>query len=100
MDQIKSQVDNLSQLSDEQLAELQQSIVTEFDSVSSTDPTAESVDAMTSLADMLDACKGEAKRASDMLEVHDPQQPSALQPVWPILDGQCEQYLHEHRSKT
>lgn len=62
MDQIKSQVDNLSQLSDEQLAELQQSIVAEFDSVSSTEPTAESVDAMTSLADMLDTCKGEAKR--------------------------------------
>lgn len=62
MDQIKSQVDNLSQMSDEQIAELQQSIVTEFDSVSSAEPTAESVDAMTSLADMLDTVKGEVQR--------------------------------------
>jgi chemotaxis protein histidine kinase CheA len=62
VDQIKSQVDNLSQLSDEQIAELQQNIVTEFDSVAGTEPTAESVDAMTSLADMLDSVKSELAR--------------------------------------
>ena len=62
MDQIKSQVDNLAQLSEEAIAELQQAIVTEFDSVSSAEPTAESVDAMTTLADMLDTVKGEMKR--------------------------------------
>ena len=62
MDQIKSQVDNLSQLGDEAIAELQQAIVTEFDSVSSAEPTAETVDAMTSLADMLDSVKDEVKR--------------------------------------
>jgi chemotaxis protein histidine kinase CheA len=62
VDQIKSQVDNLAQLSEEAIAELQQAIVTEFDSVSSAEPTAESVDAMTTLADMLDTVKGEMKR--------------------------------------
>lgn len=62
MDHIKSQVDNLSQLSDEAIAELQQSIVTEFDSVAGAEPTAETVDAMTSLADMLDSVKDEVKR--------------------------------------
>lgn len=62
MDQIKSQVDNLSELSDEQLAELQTAIISEFESVEAQDATPETVDAMTSLADMLDTCKGESKR--------------------------------------
>ena len=62
MDQIKSQVDNLSELSDEQVTELQQAIVSEFESVEGQDPTPESVDAMTALADMLDTVRGEGVR--------------------------------------
>ena len=62
MDQITSQVDRLSELSDEQVTELQSSIISEFESVEGQDTTAETVDAMTSLADMLDTVKGEVKR--------------------------------------
>lgn len=62
MDQIKSQVDNLAELSDEQVAELQQAIVSEFEVVEGQDPTPEVVDAMTSLADMLDTVRGETAR--------------------------------------
>ena len=62
MDQIKSQVDNLSELSEEQLAELQTAIISEFETVESQDPSAETVDAMTSLADMLDTVRGESTR--------------------------------------
>ena len=62
MDQIKSQVDNLSELSDEQVAELQTAIISEFETVEAQDATPETVDAMTSLADMLDTVKGESKR--------------------------------------
>jgi hypothetical protein len=62
VDQIKSQVDNLSELSEEQLAELQAAIISEFETVESQDPSAETVDAMTSLADMLDTVRGESTR--------------------------------------
>jgi len=62
VDQIKSQVDSLADLNDEQVAQLQESIVSEFESFESQDPTAESVDAMTSLADMLDTVRGEVQR--------------------------------------
>ena len=62
MDQIKSQVDNLAELGDEQVAALQEAIVSEFESFESQDPTTESVDAMTSLADMLDTVRGEVQR--------------------------------------
>jgi len=62
VDQIKSQVDNLSELSDEAIAELQTAIISEFETVETQDPTAETVDAMTSLADMLDTVRGESKR--------------------------------------
>jgi hypothetical protein len=62
VDQIKSQVDNLSELSDEQVAELQTAIISEFETVEAQDATPETVDAMTSLADMLDTVKGESKR--------------------------------------
>ena len=62
MDQIKSQVDSLSELSDEQVAELQTAIISEFETVEAQDATPETVDAMTSLADMLDTVKGESKR--------------------------------------
>jgi hypothetical protein len=62
VDQIKSQVDSLSELSDEQVAELQTAIISEFETVEAQDATPETVDAMTSLADMLDTVKGESKR--------------------------------------
>ncbi len=62
MDQIKAQVDNLAEMNEEQLAQLQEAIVSEFETVETQDPTAESVDAMTSLADMLDLVKNEVQR--------------------------------------
>ena len=61
MDQIKSQVDTLADLSDEQVAQLQADIVGEFEKVESEEPTPETVDAMTSLADMLDTVKSEVQ---------------------------------------
>ena len=62
MDQIKSQVDNLSELSDEQVSELQAAIVSEFEKVESQDISPETVDAMSSLADMLDTVRGDTQR--------------------------------------
>jgi chemotaxis protein histidine kinase CheA len=62
VDQIKSQIDVLSELSDDQVAQLQADIVSEFESVESLEPTAETVDAMTSLADMLDSVKTEVQQ--------------------------------------
>jgi len=55
-------MDRLSELSDEQVTELETSIVTEFESVEQGDPTPESVDAMTTLADMLESVRGESQR--------------------------------------
>jgi chemotaxis protein histidine kinase CheA len=68
VDQIKSQVDRLSELSDEQVTELQAAIVSEFETVESQDTTAETVDAMTSLADMLDTVRGETQRRTAAAE--------------------------------
>jgi len=68
VDQIKSQVDNLAELSDEQVATLQEAIVSEFESYESQEPTVESVDAMTTLADMLDTVKGETQRREAAME--------------------------------
>ena len=62
MDQIKQQLDALSELSDEQVVELQATIVSEFETVEKEDPTPQTVDAMTSLADMLDTVRGEVTR--------------------------------------
>ena len=62
MDQIKSQVDTLSELSDEQVSELQTAIVGEFEKVESQDISPETVDAMSSLADMLDTVRGDIQR--------------------------------------
>jgi chemotaxis protein histidine kinase CheA len=61
-DQIKTQLDAISELSDEQLAELQSEIITQFEAVEAEDPTSESVDAMTSLADSIDIVRGELSR--------------------------------------
>ena len=61
MDQIKTMLDSLTELNEEQLAELQTAIVNEFETVEKEDPTPQTVDAMTSLADMLDTVRGEIK---------------------------------------
>ncbi len=62
MDHIKAQLDTMAELSDEQLAELQAAIVSEFEAVEGEEPTPETVDAMTSLADSLDTVRGELSR--------------------------------------
>lgn len=62
MDNIKSQLDSLAELSDEQVSELNSSIISEFDTFDTADLTPESVDSMTELADMLDTVRGEVAR--------------------------------------
>jgi hypothetical protein len=52
----------LSELSDEQVSELQAAIVSEFEKVESQDISPETVDAMSSLADMLDTVRGDIQR--------------------------------------
>ena len=61
-DQIKTQLDTIAELSDEQVAELQADIVSQFEMVEGEDPTPETVDAMTSLADSLDIVRDELSR--------------------------------------
>jgi hypothetical protein len=65
-DQIKTQLDTITELSDEQLAELQADIVSQFEMVEGEDPTPETVDAMTSLADSLDIVRGELSNRESM----------------------------------
>jgi chemotaxis protein histidine kinase CheA len=55
-------IDQLADLTDEQISELQTEIVSEFESVESEEPTPQTVEAMTSLADMLDSVRSEVKR--------------------------------------
>jgi hypothetical protein len=62
VDQIKQMMDQLSDITDEQVSELQTSILSEFETVEKEDPTPQTVDAMTSLADMLDGVRNEIKR--------------------------------------
>jgi hypothetical protein len=62
VDRIKEMLDQLSELGEDQLAELQSAIISEFETVEKEDPTPQTVDAMTSLADMLDTVRGEVKR--------------------------------------
>ncbi len=68
MDRIKQQLDQLAELSDETIAQLQSEIVAEFETVEKEDPTPQTVDAMTSLADMLDTVRGEVKRREAQAE--------------------------------
>jgi hypothetical protein len=65
-DQIKTQLDTLAELSDEQVAELQADVVSQFEMVEGEDPTPETVDAMTSLADSLDMVRSELSRRETM----------------------------------
>ena len=67
-DQINTQIDGVSELSDEQVAELQNTIISEFDAVEGEDPTPETVDAMTALADSLDIVRGELARREALAE--------------------------------
>lgn len=62
MDRIKQMLDTITELTDDQIAELQTAIVAEFETVEGSEPTTETVDAMTTLADMLDTVRDEAKR--------------------------------------
>jgi hypothetical protein len=62
VDRIKEMLDQLSELDDTQVSELQSSIISEFEAAENEDPTPQTVDAMTSLADMLDTVRGEIKR--------------------------------------
>jgi len=55
-------LDTIDQLTDDQIVELQSAIVTEFETVEGEDPTAETVETMTTLADMLDTVRAESKR--------------------------------------
>ena len=55
-------MDQLSDITDEQVSELQTSNLREFETVEKEDPTPQTVDAMTSLADMLDGVRNEIKR--------------------------------------
>ena len=68
MDHIKSQLDTLAELSDDQVTELQTSIISQFESVEGEDPTPETVDVMTSLADALDTVRGELSRREAQAE--------------------------------
>ena len=62
VDQIKQMLDTITELTDDQIVDLQGAIVSEFESVEKEDPTPQTVEAMTTLADMLDTVRGEAKR--------------------------------------
>jgi hypothetical protein len=62
MDQIKQMMDQLSDLDDTQVSELQSSIIKEFETVEKEEPSLATVDAMTSLADMLDGVRNEVMR--------------------------------------
>jgi len=55
-------LDTLTELSDDQVTELQSEIISQFETVEKEDPTPQTVDAMTSLADMLDTVRGEVTR--------------------------------------
>ena len=68
VDRIKEMLDTLPELNEDQLAELQSAIVSEFETVEKEDPTPQTVDAMTSLADMLDTVRNEAKRREAQAE--------------------------------
>jgi len=61
-------LDTITELTDDQVAELQSEIIAEFETVEGQDPTPQTVETMTSLADMLDNVRGEAKRREAQAE--------------------------------
>lgn len=62
MDQLKEKLDSLAELEDSQVNEFQKEIISEFETVEKEEITPQTVDAMTSLADMLDSVNSEIKR--------------------------------------
>jgi chemotaxis protein histidine kinase CheA len=62
VDRITEMLDQLSELDDAQVDELQNAIISEFETVETEEPSSQTVDAMTSLADMLDTVRGELKQ--------------------------------------
>jgi len=68
VDRIKQMLDQLTELNDADINELQTAIVGEFETVEKEDPTPQTVDAMTSLADMLDTVRAEVKRREAAVE--------------------------------
>jgi hypothetical protein len=68
VDRIKQMLDTITELTDDQVAELQSEIIAEFETVEGQDPTPQTVETMTSLADMLDNVRGEAKRREAQAE--------------------------------
>ena len=65
MDEIKLSLDRLSELSDGEIADLEGQILSAFDKIEKEDPTRETVDSMTGLADALEAVRGETTRRTD-----------------------------------
>jgi hypothetical protein len=68
VDRIKQMLDTIAELSDDQVAELKDSIIVEFETVEGQDPTPQTVDTMTELADMLDTVRAEAQRREAQAE--------------------------------
>jgi len=62
VDRIKEMMNQLSELEDAQVNELQSAIIAEFETVETEEASSQTVDAMTSLADMLDGVRGELKQ--------------------------------------
>jgi hypothetical protein len=62
VDRIKEMMNQLAELDDSQIDELQTAIIREFEAVETEDPSSQTVDAMTSLADMLDTVRTELKQ--------------------------------------
>jgi len=62
VDRIKQMLDTITELTDDQIVDLQAAIVSEFESVEGEDPTPQTVETMTTLADMLDTVRAESKR--------------------------------------
>ena len=62
MDNIKAQVDRLAELSDEEISSLEGDMVNQFDEFHAAERSADSVNAMTELADMLESVRGEVVR--------------------------------------
>ena|GEM_PF-6716358 len=62
MDNIKSKLENLPELSDGEIGELEADISSQFDTFAGDELSAQGVDAMTELADMLDTVRTEVSR--------------------------------------
>ena len=62
MDNIKTSLDRLTELSDEQIEALETQIIAEFEMLEAADHTPESVAAMVTLADSIDQVRGETQR--------------------------------------